>query len=181
MPNHTTNFGILIEVRRADTELIKPLEGASAQFGGVVDISPKSPRGMLGIETWPDLIHMSHHFTDPALGAAFLKHAKDVVVTWLKGRSGRKLKLKVGGRTVEITGPATMDEAIEFVEGRGDDPTPSSFTKRGGSKKKTTSTKKAVKKSKQRTSKRPKKKVAPAKSTKRQKRSKSAKRKRTAK
>jgi hypothetical protein len=129
---------------------------------------------MLGVETWPDLINMAHHFTDPVIGVAFLKHSKDLFVTWLKGRNGRKLKLKAGGRTVEITGPAAIDKAIAFVEGHGDDAATASRPKksRRSITKKASDQSRPTKKAKKRPA---KKKAAPAKSVKRQRRSKAAK------
>jgi hypothetical protein len=177
------SFEILIEIRQPDEELIRPLEGANAQFGGSIAITPRLPRGMLGIEALPDLMNMAHQFADPVIGVAFLKHAKDVIVTWLKGRNGRKLKLKAGGRTVEITGPAAIDDAIAFIEGQGEGvATDSSQRKRRRTiPKKAPAKSRIPKKAKKSAAKRPvKKKTAPAKAIKPQRRSKSAKSRRSA-
>jgi hypothetical protein len=118
-------FVISIEIQHPTDDLVRPLEGANAQLEGSIVTKPPLPRGMLHLENLPDMMSMAHHFADPVIAVAFLKHAKDVMVTWIKVRGGRKLKLRAGQKTVEVTGPQKIDEVIAFLEKSGkDEPAP---------------------------------------------------------
>jgi hypothetical protein len=114
-------FVISIEIQHPTDDLVRPLEGANAQLDGSIVAKPPLPRGMLHLENLPDMMSMAHHFADPIIAVAFLKNAKDVIATWIKARSGRKLKLRAGQKTVEVTGPQKIDEVIAFLEKSGED------------------------------------------------------------